>query len=334
MILAKVVIGLTPVLLFLFALTALDSYKLVSLRSVLATIAVGAGVGLLALFVNLAALRLLDVDVGTFARYIAPVLEEALKAVYVILLIRRGRIAFLVDAAILGFAVGTGFALVENLYYLRALSDGSLVLWFIRGFGTALLHGSTTAVVGIVSKDLSDFHESPSLLLFLPALAAAALLHSLYNHFLLPPLLTTLILLLLLPLIVMVVFSRSERDTRKWLGVGLDSDAEVLELILSGEIAQSRVGQYLESLKSRFPGAVVADMLCLLRVQLELSMRAKGILMAREAGLEIPIADDVKANLEELRYLERSIGKTGRLALDPVLSMRRKDLWQLYLLKA
>ena len=45
--------------------------------------------------------------------------RSSLKALIVVVLIRTHRIGFLVDAAILGFAVGTGFALVENLYYLR-----------------------------------------------------------------------------------------------------------------------------------------------------------------------------------------------------------------------
>ena len=55
-----------------------------------------------------------------FARYLAPLVEEALKALWIAVLLRRGRVGFLVDAAILGFAVGAGFALVENVEYLRA----------------------------------------------------------------------------------------------------------------------------------------------------------------------------------------------------------------------
>ena len=35
----------------------------------------------------------------------------------------------------------------------------------------------------------------------------------------------------------------------------------------------------------------------------------------------------------ELRYLESSIGRTGRLALQPLLRMSHKDLWQLYMLR-
>jgi hypothetical protein len=74
-------------------------------------------------------------------------------------------------------------------------------------------------------------------------------------------------------------------------------------------------------------------MFCLLRIELELSIRAKGLLMAREAGLAIPVGDDVHANLAVLRYLERSIGATGRLALKPLAVTSSRDLWHRFLLE-
>jgi hypothetical protein len=60
--------------------------------------------------------------------------------------------AFLVDAAQLGFAVGAGFAVVENIQYLRSLADASIALWLVRGLGTAVLHGATTAIFAMMSK--------------------------------------------------------------------------------------------------------------------------------------------------------------------------------------
>ena len=74
-------------------------------------------------------------------------------------------------------------------------------------------------------------------------------------------------------------------------------------------------------------------MLCLLRIQAELSIRAKGLLLAREAGLEAPVGDDVRDRLTELRYLERSIGRTGLLAMKPILRQDARALWQVYLLE-
>jgi hypothetical protein len=33
-----------------------------------------------------------------------------------------------------------------------------------------------------------------------------------------------------------------------------------------------------------------------------------------------------------MRYLEKSIGKTGLLAMEPILHWSSRDLWQLYML--
>ena len=240
---------------------------------------------------------------------------------------------FLVDAAILGFAVGAGFALVENVEYLRALSERGMVLWLVRGFGTAILHGATTAILAILAKGLVDRHPDRALLALVPGYLAAASIHSVYNHHLLPPVLSAAVLLVGLPLLVIAVFERSERRTRDFLGVGLDTDLEVVESIASGQALETRIGHYLRSLKERFPGEVVADMLCLLRIQAELSIRAKGLLLAREAGLEAPVGDDVRDRLTELRYLEHSIGRTGLLAMKPVVRYDARALWQVYLLE-
>jgi hypothetical protein len=264
---------------------------------------------------------------------VAPVTEELAKASYVVYLIGRRRVGFLVDAAIQGFALGAGFALVENVEYLRAFGERDVLLWIVRGFGTAVLHGGATAIFAIVSKGLADLHPRRGLAVYLPGAAAAAGIHSLFNHFVLPPLATTALLLAVLPLVLVLVFRRSEQALRSWLGVGLDAEVDLLSSILAGEILETRTGAYLLSLRSRFSPGVLADMLCLLRIQLELSIRAKGLLLAREAGLSLAVGSDVRAGFEELRYLETQIGRTGLLAMKPMLRRSSRDLWQLYMLE-
>jgi RsiW-degrading membrane proteinase PrsW (M82 family) len=331
--LLNVAVALLPVLLFLALLVFLDSFKLVSLRSVLVALLAGAVAALAGIEINAWLLDATSLRPALFSRYVAPPVEEALKALWVVLLIRRGRVGFLVDAAILGFAVGAGFALIENVEYLQALSERRLGLWLVRGLGTAILHGATTAVFAILAKGLGGRHPERPLLALVPGFLVAVAVHSAYNHFLLPPLLAALVLLVALPPLVIAVFERSERRTRDWLGLGLDTDLEVVETIVSGQALETRIGEYLRTLRERFPGEVVADMLCLLRIQAELSIRAKGLLLAREAGLEVPVGEDVRDRLRELRYLESSIGRTGLLALKPVLRRDARALWQVYLLE-
>ena len=144
---------------------------------------------------------------------------------------------------------------------------------------------------------------------------------------------STALILLLLPPLAFVIFQRSELALETWLNVGFDADTEVLELILEGKVSASPVGTYLRSLRERFPGEVVVDMLCYLRIHLELSLRAKGLLMMREAGFAVTLAAADRAKLDELDFLERSIGATGKLAMAPFLRKSARDLWQIYMMR-
>jgi protease PrsW len=323
-------LGVLPVLILLAGLRIMDSYRLVTRAAVARSLGAGVIAAVAAFAIHTGLLHL-GWDGVTVKRYVAPVVEETLKALWVLILIRSHRVGFLVDAGIHGFAAGTGFAVIENLYYAWALGPSGVTFWLARGLGTAVLHGSTTAIVAIVSRDLSERRPGLGPAAFLPGLGLGIVLHSLYNHLLFNPLLATAALLVTMPLLLVAVYEHSERATRAWLGVGLDEDVDRLELILSGEERHTPIGEYLESLRHRFEGPILADMLCLLRVHLELAIRAKGTLIARAAGLDLPVDQDVRARLEELRYLERSIGPTGRLAMMPMMRARTRDLWQVYL---
>lgn len=325
-------VAVLPVSAFLVALLLFDSFKLVPRLMVLRALASGALAALIAIALHAWLFELTGYGPRTFARTVAPFTEETLKALCLLYPLRRGQLGFLVDAAIVGFGVGAGFALVENLDYLRALPDSRIWVWLARGFGAAILHASTAAIMAVAAKALIDRYPGWDLAVMLPGWALAVALHATYNRALVSPVLAAAVLLFVVPLVVLAVFDRSERLTREWIGDGLDLDVELLALIRSAHFGSTRLGRYLGELRARFPGPVVADMFCLLQVELELGIRAKGMLMAREAGLEVPIDEDVRAALAEREYLQRAIGPTGMLALRPLQVSTRRDDWHRYLL--
>jgi len=331
--LSKAPVGLLPVLIFLIVLLYMDSYKLVSLRTVLWVIFAGALLPVAGYWINGYAIEVLAWDLPTYSRYAAPVIEEGLKASVMVFLFRTNRIGFLVDSAILGFAVGAGFGVVENFYYLYMASDAHIAVWVVRGFGTAIMHGGAMALFGVMAQTLTERSMKINPLLYVPGFIVAITIHSVFNHFPGTPILTTLGTLIALPPILLVVFRKSARTMHEWLEVDFDEDALLLEQINSGAFAESKIGQFLEDLKEKFSGPVVVDMLCYLRLYTELALRAKGVLMMRENGLDTPVGERTRAKFEEMHYLEKSIGKTGCLAMRPFLQMTRKDLWQLYVLE-
>src|SRR3970040_919258 len=108
-ILARAPVGLLPVVIFLGVLVYMDSYKLVRLHTVLWVIALGGAMAAASYFVNGLLIERSGFDFLQYSRYIAPLAEETLKGMVMVYLFRTSRIGFLVDSAILGFAVGTGF---------------------------------------------------------------------------------------------------------------------------------------------------------------------------------------------------------------------------------
>src|SRR5436309_2591606 len=146
----------------------LDSYKLVPIRSVLLTILAGCVATVPAFFLNRIALGGFGLDPLAHSLYVAPVLEESLKSIYLVYLLRRKRIGFVVDAAIYGFAIGAGFSFIENLYYLGSLPGQHLLLWVGRGVGTAVMHGGTTAMFALITKSITDRASTLKFPLMLP----------------------------------------------------------------------------------------------------------------------------------------------------------------------
>jgi protease PrsW len=328
----NVVVAFVPVVLFLLLLVLMDSFKLARPSA----IAKALGWGVIAAFICDALYRLLTpalpLSATAFSRYIAPLTEETVKALFVVYLIRRRRIGFAVDAAQLGFAVGTGFALMENLQYLRVLGNAGLLLWLVRGLGTAMLHGAVIAIFAMLAQTASDRHPNHFVKVFVPGWLAAVAIHSGFNHVPLPPVAMTALLLVALPAIVLFVFQRSEAVTRDWVSAGLDLDLMMLDVFSSEAFSYTKFGRHLQELRDRFPGPVVADMLCLLRVELELSVQAKAAVMVREAGVILPVHDDARHALAEVQYLRSSIGTTGVLALQPFGVTSHRDDWHRNLL--
>jgi protease PrsW len=327
-----VAVSVLPVFAFLGALVLIDSYKLVALRATLLSVAAGMAAGLAAYGTNVWLGPALGLDGIPYSRYVAPVVEEPLKAAFVVYLLRRNKVGFVVDAAIHGFAIGTGFALLENLYYAQAAAGAPLWTWVVRGFGTAIIHGGATSIVAMVAKALQHRAGAFRLSLVLPGLGVAVVLHSLYNQFALHPVLATALIVLVFPALSAAVFQRSERATNAWLGTGFDTDQELLRAVRTGRVSGTPVGRYIATIKSRFPAEVIVDMMCFLRLRAELAIRAKGVLMMREAGFDAPRDPLVKDKFQELAYLEKSIGKTGLRALHPFVHTSTRDLWQLTVL--
>lgn len=179
------------------------------------------------------------------------------------------------------FAIGCGFALVENLYALLRIPDAGAATWVVRGFGTAIMHGGATAAFALLSLAVLENDERHGFMALVPGLAVAIVLHSAFNHMNHESVIATVAALLVVPLLLLGAYHRSERTLADWLGHGFDADADLLASMRSGAFIESPAGRYLATLKHRFSGLAIADLLAYLRLFTELSLRAKGLLLMR-----------------------------------------------------
>jgi len=98
--------------------------------------------------VNNIILNALDNDLRYVTTNLTPITEEIVKALpilYCATVITDDRRTLIMNA----FAVGVGFALLENMIVLLQSVENVTILWaLVRGFGSGLVHGLCTVMVG------------------------------------------------------------------------------------------------------------------------------------------------------------------------------------------
>lgn len=330
---ASIFITVIPVLLFLALLLCLDSLKLVNTRLLFICMGWGIASAGICYYLNTLLFARLNLSFESYSNYIAPPLEEVVKFSFLLYLIMKSRVGFMIDGAIYGFSIGASFSIIENLTYVFSFSEGtSIMVHIIRGFGTAVMHGGATALCGILCMGALNRHANLRLAGILGILIAISF-HMVFNMFIISPIISTIIILLILPLTIVIVFNANEKAVSAWLEMELDTEISIMRMISKGMFSQTRAGQYLVSIKKHFPAETVVDMYCYISLYYELSIKAKVRLMLKENDMIILPDPSIPSKLNELKALGKIIGRSGILAISPVLRMKRKDLWKLSLLE-
>jgi hypothetical protein len=257
-------------------------------------------------------------------------LEEGLKALALIWLFSRNRIGFLIDAAILGLAVGAGFSIFENIYYAYLFPDANLGVWMVRGLGTAVMHAGAGAVFAISAQTLRERDAANGFLAFVPGLLLAASLHSIFNQFTAWPVTSAAITILTLPLALLLLFDKSEHEVHDWLIHDYESHEHLLEDIRTGRFTNSEAGRFITTLSARFSAENSALIFSYIGLHTELVLRAENLLLARERGETISSSEEDRRRFLKFEMLERQIGHTALLVIWPHLKFSRRELFELH----
>lgn len=328
-------IALVPVLVLLGVFVWLDAFALMSIREILVLLLLGALGALAAWPLSGRLLDTLPIGFSLYSRFVAPWIEEAIKAVIVIALFRMNRIGYKLDAVISGFAIGAGFSVVENIFYLTIFPGYGTGTWLVRGFGTAIMHGTTLAVLAAIAHELAERETREAaadydfnLLWFVPGYGVAVAIHTAFNQFPDRPMLAMLGSVVTAPLVLIAILNFGTAEAQRWLAAECDEHRKQVEVLRSGRWPQGRAGEKIAALANRLDPQSVQRIRRYWELQAWLVAEAEETMIEEAAGDAAFDPVEIRASVAELESLRQALGRSTFAALQALLPFSRNDLWE------
>jgi RsiW-degrading membrane proteinase PrsW (M82 family) len=329
-------VALVPVLIMLGIFIWLDAFKLMNLREILVLLGLGALGAVAAYPVSGRLIDVLPIGFNNYSRYMAPWIEEAIKAIIMIGLFWFNRIGYKLDAVISGFAIGAGFSVAENILYLIIYPDYGTGTWLVRGLGTAVMHGTTLAILATIAQELaeretreaaSDYHFN--LLWFLPGYFIAVAIHGTFNQFPDKPLLAMLGAMVLAPIALIGIFSFGTAEAQRWLSKEYAEHKGQLKALAAGQWPDSQAGRRIAGLAGQLDPEASKRVRRYWEVLARLVVEAEETLIEEAEGDVVLNPAEVRASFAELDGLKRALGRSTFTALNALLPFSRNDYWEL-----
>jgi len=328
-------LALVPVLILLAVFVWLDAFELMSFREIVVLLVLG---GLAAIAVYPVSGRLIDtlpIGFSGYSRYVAPWLEEGVKAVVMIGLFWFNRIGYKLDAVISGFAIGAGFSVVENVIYLTIFPDYGAGTWLVRGLGTAVMHGTTLAILAAFAHELAEreMRESAgdfdfNLLWFLPGYLIAVALHTTFNQFPDRPMLAMMGAVIFAPVAILAIFHFGTAEAERWLVAECAAHQSQLQALKAGQWPEGPSGKRIAALAGKVAPENAKRIRRYWELQALLVVEAEKAMMEEAAGDVSIDKDEIRAAFAELEGLRRALGRSTYTALKALLPFSRNDYWE------
>jgi RsiW-degrading membrane proteinase PrsW (M82 family) len=332
-------VALTPVLLMAALFAWLDVFKLMSPWEMIACVLLGTVAALVAWPLSGQMLDTLPMGYSFYSRIVAPWIEEALKGTALALLFFNNRIGFKLDAIICGFAIGAGFSVIENIFYLARFPELTTAVWLVRGLGTAVMHGATTAILAVTAHELCERAlrkqggQGFNPVMLIPGYVAASLIHLVFNQFPSHPMEVMIVTLVVAPILLIGLMRLGEGETHRWLVEESEGHRQWLAEWQNGGFPADASGQRIAALAARsnpVEAALIRDY-CMLKA--ELVVAAEEELLDRDRTIDEADEQRLRDAIERLAQLRKDLGRTGYAALSRLLPFSRNDEWELGELK-
>ena len=329
------VAALLPVAIYIFVVYKLDKFSLLSVRRLLLLVLCGMGTALACYGIFWLTDPLLP---ERASELLDPIVEEAVKALPLLILARRKKIVFFIDSVICGAAVGGGFSILENIFYLLLSEGMSMGTVLFRGLEVALIHMGCSAIIAaglMFAVRLAERRrarldiKTKDCLMAAFLLVAAPALHVFHNSFHFNPLIQYIFVFGSMAGLLVWTYAYDGDMIHRWLDKGLDKQVSLLRSINEGHLGETKTGSFLVSVKESFPPEVFFDIICFVQLHVSLSVAAKSRFMMREAGIDLPLDNAQKeqylSQYKEYTTLEKALGQSARMTIAPVVKFYPAD---------
>jgi RsiW-degrading membrane proteinase PrsW (M82 family) len=327
--------SILPVVLYILVVYELDNFSLISVKRLLVLVGCGMVSALLCFGLFYALDSILS---SSQTDFVYPVLEEAMKAIPLLYLARHKKMVFFIDSVICGAAVGGGFSILENIFYLVLGEPMGMGTVLFRGLEVALIHMGCSAIVAaglMFAVRMAERRRSrlevkrKDVLMAVFLLVAAPALHVFHNSFHFIPLLQYVVVFGSMAGLLVWTCQYDADMIHRWLDRGLDKQVALMMDIQQGLLGETKTGQFLLSIKENFPAEVYFDIICYVQLYIELAVAAKSRFMTREAGLDEPL-DEAARNryldqYAEFKNLEKALGQSAKMTVAPVVKFYPAD---------
>ena len=325
------VAALLPVVIYIIVVYQIDNFSLISVKRLLLLILCG-------MLTALACFALFQLT-GTIipeslSDSVNPIIEEMVKGIPLLWLAARKKIVFFIDSVICGAAVGGGFSILENIFYLLLDDQMGIGTVLFRGLEVALVHMGCSALVAaglMLIVRMIEYSRSRSVVkksdiamsVFL--LSEAPVLHLFHNTFHFVPLVQFVFVIGTLGGLLVWTYFYDVEMIHSWIDTGLDKQLDLLASIKTGRLDDTPTGKFLESVKDAFPPKDFFDIICYVQLHVELSVASRSRVMLRETGLEdnLPLSDEMKEQILsqyiEYKILEKRLGNAARMTIAPIV---------------
>ena len=325
------VAALLPVVIYIFVVYKIDNFSLISIKNLLLQVLCG----MVAALVCFALFQLTGLILSeNQSEYFNPVLEEIIKAIPLLWLATRKKIVFFIDSVICGAAVGGGFSILENIFYLLLGNEMGIGTVLFRGLEVALIHMGCSAIIAaglmlgirliLRSRSRLPIKNSDALMV-ISLLVVSPVLHVCHNTFHFNPLVQFIFVIGTMGGLLVWTYFYDVEMIHRWLDTGLDKQLSLLDSIKKGQLSDTPTGHFLQSVKDAFPPEDFFDMICFVQLHVRLSVASRSRVMLWESGLErdLPLTDEMKelilSQYTEYRLLEKRLGNTARMTIAPIV---------------